>query len=138
MALLQAMIKIIMRSKFFFLYNTFQMIFNTFFPVRYHLQQNKYYLQRCLPAHFEATLDLIVANLLAHNNLSQICYFGQISLQSAAVNCSFSGNLTPFGGNVYFAVDGTYTRKKLFACLLLLVILCKETVSNITASVLLH
>ena len=38
-----------------------------------------------------------VANLLAHNNKSQICYCGQISLQSAAVNCSFSNNLTPLG-----------------------------------------
>ena len=38
---------------------------------------------------------LAVANLLAHNNISQICYCGQISLQSAAVNCSFSDNLTP-------------------------------------------
>ena len=28
---------------------------------------------------------LAVANLLAHNNKSQICYWGQISLQSAAV-----------------------------------------------------
>ena len=36
---------------------------------------------------------LAVANLLAHNNKSQICYCGQISLQSAAVNCSFSDNL---------------------------------------------
>ena len=40
---------------------------------------------------------LAVANLLAHNNKSQICYCGQISLQSAAVNCSFSDNLTPLG-----------------------------------------
>ena len=32
---------------------------------------------------------LAVVNLLAHNNISQICYCGQISLQSAAVNCSF-------------------------------------------------
>ena len=40
---------------------------------------------------------LAVANLLAHNNISQICYCGQISLQSAAVNCSFSDNLTPLG-----------------------------------------
>ena len=38
-----------------------------------------------------------VANLLAHNNISQICYCGQISLQSAAVDCSFSDNLTPLG-----------------------------------------
>ena len=38
---------------------------------------------------------LAVPNLLAHNNISQFCYCGQISLQSAAVNCSFSGN---FGG----------------------------------------
>ena len=40
---------------------------------------------------------LSVANLLAHNNISQICYCGQISLQSAAVNCSFSDNQTPLG-----------------------------------------
>ena len=32
---------------------------------------------------------LAVANLLAHNNKIRICYCGQISLQSAAVNCSF-------------------------------------------------
>ena len=38
---------------------------------------------------------LAVANLLAHNNISQICYCGQISLQSAEVNCSFSDT---FGG----------------------------------------
>ena len=38
---------------------------------------------------------LAVANLLAHNNKSRFCYCGQISLQSAAVNCSFSDNLTP-------------------------------------------
>ena len=47
---------------------------------------------------------LAVANLLAHNNKSQICYCGQISLQSAAVNCSFSDT---FRGNIYFAVEGT-------------------------------
>ena len=50
---------------------------------------------------------LPVANLLAHNNISQICYCSQISLQSAAVNCSFSDNLTHSGGKIYFAVDGT-------------------------------
>ena len=38
-----------------------------------------------------------VLNLLAHNNISQICYCGQISLQSAAVNCSFCDNVTPLG-----------------------------------------
>ena len=47
---------------------------------------------------------LAVANLLAHNNKSQICYCGQISLQSAAVNCSFSDT---FGGIIYFAGGGT-------------------------------
>ena len=46
---------------------------------------------------FEAHSILAVANLLAHNNISQICYCDQISLQSAAVNCSFSDNLTHFG-----------------------------------------
>ena len=40
---------------------------------------------------------LAVANLLAHNNKSQICYCGQISLQSAAVNKGFSDNLTFLG-----------------------------------------
>ena len=42
-------------------------------------------------------LILAVANLLAHNNISQICYCGQISLQSAAVNSSFSDILSPLG-----------------------------------------
>ena len=61
-----------------------------------------------LLAYFEATLDFIaVANLLAHNNISQICYCGQISLHSAAVNYSFSNNLT-LGGIIYFAGDGTF------------------------------
>ena len=36
---------------------------------------------------------LAVANLLANNNKCQICYGGQISLQNAAVYCSFSDNL---------------------------------------------
>ena len=40
---------------------------------------------------------LAVANLLAHNNKSQICYCSQISLQSDVVNCSFSDSLTPLG-----------------------------------------
>ena len=48
---------------------------------------------------------LTVANLLAHNNISQISYCDQILLQSAAVNCSISDT---FGGNIYFASDGTY------------------------------
>ena len=42
--------------------------------------------------HFELHSILAVANLLAHNNISEICYCGQISLQSPAVNCSFSDN----------------------------------------------
>ena len=58
--------------------------------------------QRCLFADFEATLDFSVANLLAHNNISQICNCGQISFQSAAVNCSFSDT---FEGYIHFAGD---------------------------------
>ena len=46
---------------------------------------------------FRSYSILAVANLLAHNNKSQICYCGQISLQSAAVNCNFCDNLTPLG-----------------------------------------
>ena len=37
-----------------------------------------------------------VVNLLAHNKKSQICYCGQISLQSGADN-QLSDNLTPLG-----------------------------------------
>ena len=49
---------------------------------------------------------LAAANLLAHNNKSQICHCGQISLQSAAVKCTFSDT---FGGIIiYFAGDGSY------------------------------
>ena len=40
---------------------------------------------------------LTEVNLLAHNNKSQICYCGQISLQSSAVNCGFSDNLAILG-----------------------------------------
>ena len=50
---------------------------------------------------------LAVANLLAHYNKSQICYCG-LPLQSAAVNCSFSHT---FGGNIYFAGDGTLAER---------------------------
>ena len=39
-------------------------------------------------------LILAGANLLAHNNMSQFCYCGKISLQSDAF---FSDNLTPLG-----------------------------------------
>ena len=53
---------------------------------------------------------LAVANLLAHNNISQICYCGQISLQSAAVSCSFSDNLTPLGVTYILLVHGTCSK----------------------------
>ena len=57
----------------------------------YHGQQNKCYPPKvCLTiSKLHSILD--VANLLAHNNISQICYWCQISLQSAAVF------LTPLG-----------------------------------------
>ena len=50
---------------------------------------------------------LAVANLLAHNNKSQLWYCGQISLQSAAVNCSFL-KICHLWGNTYFAGDSTW------------------------------
>ena len=62
----------------------------------------------CLPISKQHSI-LAVVNLLAHNNKSQICYCGQISLQSAAVNCSFSDTL---GGNINFAGDGTLSRSQ--------------------------
>ena len=63
---------------------------------------NKCY-QKCYQIKLHSILA--VANLLAHNNRSQICYCSQISLQSAAVNCSFTKSDTS-GGNIYFAGDG--------------------------------
>ena len=71
----------------------------------HHRQQNKCYPKGVFLPISKLHSILAVANLLAHNNKSQICYCGQISLQSAAVNCSFSDT---FGGNIYFAGDGAY------------------------------
>ena len=55
----------------------------------HYRQQNKCYPQKCLIAHFEGTLDFSLANLLAHNNKSQICYCGQISLQRLQLTAVF-------------------------------------------------
>ena len=78
----------------------------------YHHQQNKWYYPRCLLAHFEAIHSFsAVANLLAHNNISQICHCGQISLQSAAVIWILFYNLTSFGGKIYLAGDVTINHK---------------------------
>ena len=56
-----------------------------------HRQQNKCYPKGVYLPISKLRSILAVANLLAHNNKSQICYCGQISLQSAAVF------LTPLG-----------------------------------------
>ena len=49
----------------------------------YHQQQNKWYPQRCLLAHFEAIhYILVTANLLAHNNVT-------LSYYVAKIECSF-------------------------------------------------
>ena len=62
-----------------------------------HRQQNKWYPKDVYRPISKLHSILAVANLLAHNNISEICYCGQISLQSAAINCSVSNNLTPLG-----------------------------------------
>ena len=68
----------------------------------YNYAYNIYYVYTYAYVQSPAKLHsiLAVANLLAHNNKSQICYCVQISLQSAAVDYSFSDT---FGGNIYFA-----------------------------------
>ena len=62
----------------------------------YHCQQNECYSPKGV---YDPILNvhsiLAITNLLAHNNISQICYCGQILLQCAAVNCNFSDFLTP-------------------------------------------
>ena len=70
----------------------------------YHRQQNKCYPKGVYLPISKVDLILAVVNLLTHNSKSQICYCGQISLQSAAVNCSFSDTS---GGTIYFAGDAT-------------------------------
>ena len=53
---------------------------------------------------------LAVANILNYQKkeiISQIYFCCQISLLCAAVNCSVYDNLTPLGGNINFAGDGT-------------------------------
>ena len=57
----------------------------------YYQLQNKCYPQRCLLAHFEATLDFS-----QYLNSLRLCYYGQVN--SLRV---------PNGGTIYFAVDGT-------------------------------
>ena len=44
---------------------------------------------------------LAAVNLLAQNNISQICYSSQISLHSVVVNCRFFANLTPLGEHLF-------------------------------------
>ena len=61
----------------------------------YNQQQSKWYPKGVYLPISKLHSILAVANLLAHNNISQICYCGQISLQSTAVNCTFSDNLRP-------------------------------------------
>ena len=64
------------------------------------------FTQRCFLAIPKVHSILAEANLRAHNNISQICYCGQILLQGVALNCSFSDNMiNTFGGNIYFAGD---------------------------------
>ena len=72
----------------------------------YHLQQNKCNPQRSLLLISKQQLILAVANSLAYNNISPICYCGQISLQSVAFNCIFFWQSDTFGGNIYFVGDG--------------------------------
>ena len=71
----------------------------------YQRQQNKWYPPNGVYLHISKINSIsAVENILVHNNISHICYCGPIS---ATVNCSFSDILTPLGGTIYFACDGT-------------------------------
>ena len=50
-----------------------------------------------------------MANLLAHNNISQICYCSQISITECCSQLQFFWQSHTFGGNIYFAGYGTLT-----------------------------
>ena len=51
---------------------------------------------------------LAVANLLAHNNISQICYCGPRFITEWYSSLQFFWQSDTFGGNIYFAGDGTF------------------------------
>ena len=72
----------------------------------YHRQRNKCYPKRVYLPFSKLHSILAVANLLAHNNISQICYCSQISLQR---------DLQSSGGNIYFAGNGT-RKTQTFVC----------------------
>ena len=58
---------------------------------------------------------LALANSLALNNISQICYYGKISLQSVTVKCSFSDNLKHLGVTfILLVIVHLYLRIELF------------------------
>ena len=63
----------------------------------YHRRQNKCYPQGVYLPISKLHSIIAEANLLANNNKSQICYCGQISLQSAAFHSNFYVSLIPFG-----------------------------------------
>ena len=70
--------------------------------VKYHRQQNKWYPKRVFLPISKLHSILAIANLLAHNDVSQICYTASpISLQSAAVNCSFNDCLATWGYHLF-------------------------------------
>ena len=64
----------------------------------HHRQQNKWYPQRCLLAHFEAIHSILaIVNLLAHNNISQIVTAVKFHYRVLQLTALFSDNLTPLG-----------------------------------------
>ena len=67
----------------------------------YHRQQNKCYPKAVYLPISKLHSITAVANLLAHNNKSQICHCGQISSQSSAFKCSFSDYLIPRGSHLF-------------------------------------
>ena len=70
----------------------------------YNQQQNKRHPQRCLLAHFEATL---YSNLLPHNNIT-ISHYVQVKSLYAKIECIYVSKLASkhLWGIIYFAVDG--------------------------------
>ena len=63
----------------------------------YDQQQNKWYPQRCILAHFEATLDFSRSEFT--------CQVNSLRLNRVYLR---NGQINTFGGIIYFAVDGTY------------------------------
>ena len=79
----------------------------------YHQQQNKWYPQGFLLAHFGANLYIGSNNLIAHQKHNKLLCESKFAKAKSSVASEMGkvnslGGGGGVGGTIYFAVDGTY------------------------------